>query len=228
MSLPNARNIVELRQLLAERFPGVRMSAERPESISQSCVTGIPQIDSLLHGGLPKGGITEITSAGLSSGSLLFLGSVLQEAQRRGDWLAIVDAADSFDPAGLDPEALSRLLWVRSSSVKDAIKATDLLLHDGTISVVALDLVFCAHNQLRKIPSSTWFRLQRILDYNSTALVVLAPEHLISNAQARLALEKRFNLESMDQPREVLQARIAPVVPEIAGRHIVKRIAKIA
>lgn len=228
MSSSNARNIVELRRLLAERFPGVRMSAERPEGISRHCATGISQIDSLLQGGLPKGGITEITSTGISSGSQLFLGSILQEAQKRGEWLALVDASDSFDPAGFDPETLSRLLWARCSSAKDAIKAADMLLHDGTISVVALDLLFCVPNQLRKIPSSTWFRLQRILDYNSTALVVLTPEHMISSAQARLALEKRFTLESLDQPRETLQARIAPAVPEVGGRQIIKRIVKIA
>jgi hypothetical protein len=222
MSSPTARNIVELRQLLAERFPGVRMSAERHETISRFCPTGIPRIDSLLHGGLPKGGITEITSAGISSGSLLFLGSLLQEAHKRGEWMAIVDASDSFDPAGLDAESLSRLLWVRCASAKDAIKATDMLLHDGTISVVALDLLFCAPNQLRKVPSSTWFRLQRILEYNSTALVVLSPEHMISNANERLALEKRFTLDSLDQPRETLQAQIAPALPEVGARRIVK------
>src|SRR5688572_3272405 len=143
MSSQTARNIVELRQLLAERFPGVRMSTERPETIAQHCPTGIPQIDSLLRGGLPKGAITEITSSGISSGSLLFLASLLREASQRGEWLAIVDATDSFDPTGLDPESLSRLLWVRSSNPKDAIKATDMLLHDGTISIVALDLLFC-------------------------------------------------------------------------------------
>src|SRR6188474_2614093 len=115
MSSSNTRNIVELRRLLAERFPGVRMSAERSEGISRYCATGISQIDSLLQGGLPKGGITEVTSTGISSGSLLFLGSVLQEAQRRGEWLSIVDAGDWFDPTGLDTQVLSRYLWVRCS-----------------------------------------------------------------------------------------------------------------
>jgi hypothetical protein len=222
MSSSTARNIVELRRLLAERFPGVRMSAERPEIISRHCPTGVPQIDSLLEGGLPKGRITEIVSSGISSGSLLFLGSLLQEARQRGEWLAIVDASDSFDPTGLDAESLARLLWVRCSNPRDAIKATDMLLHDGTISVVALDLLFCAPNQLRKMSSSTWFRLQRILDYNSTALVVLSPEHMISNAHTRLTLEKRFTVDSLDQPRETLTAQIRPAVPEIAARRIVK------
>jgi hypothetical protein len=222
MPSPNARNIVELRQLLAERFPGVRMSAEAPETIAQHCATGLPQVDALMGGGLRKGGITEVTSAGISSGSLLFLGSLLREAHRRGEWLALVDATDSFDPISFNPESLARLLWVRGSSAKDAIKAADLLLHDGTISVVALDLLFCLPNELRKIPSSTWFRLQRILEYNSTALVVLSPEHMISNANARLKLEKRFALDSLDQPRDTLHAQIAPALPEIGARRIVK------
>jgi hypothetical protein len=133
-----------------------------------------------------------------------------------------VDAADSFDPTGLDDEGLSRLLWVRCANAKEGIKATDMLLHDGTISVVALDLLFCAPAQLRKIPSSTWFRLQRILAYNSTALMVLAPEHMISNANARLVLEKRFALDSVDQARETLEAQIAAAVPEIGARRMVK------
>jgi hypothetical protein len=222
MSSENARNIVELRQLLAERFPGVRMSAERQESISEHCPTGIPPIDESLRGGLPRGAITEIVSSGVSSGSLLFLGSILHQARKRGEWLALVDSTDCFDPAGLDSESLSRLLWVRCSEAKQAIKATDMLLHDGTISVVALDLLFCTPPQLRKIPSSTWFRLQRILEYNSTALVVLAPEHMVSNARARLTLEKRFTLDSLDQLRETLFAQITPAPPEIATRRIVK------
>ena len=170
-------------------------------------------------------GITEIVSAGISSGNrerLLFLGSLLREAHKRGEWLAMVDAADAFDPTGLEAELLTRLLWVRCSNVKEAIKATDMLLHDGTISVVALDLLFCLPNQLRKVPSSTWFRLQRILEYNATAFVVLAPEHMINNANARLSLERRFTLDSMDQPRETLIAQIAPAVPEIGTRRIVK------
>ncbi len=222
MSSKNARNIVELRQLLAERFPGVRMSAEKPESIARHCATGIAQIDSLLQGGLPRGGITEITSSGIASGSSLFLASLLEETHRRGEWLAIVDAADSFDPTSLATESLSRLLWVRCSGSKEAIKATDMLLHDGTISVVVLDLLFCTPNQLRKIPSSTWFRLQRILEHNSTALAVLSPEHMVSNANARLLLQKRFTLDALDQPRETLLAQVAPALPEITSRRIVK------
>lgn len=222
MSSSNARNIVELRQLLAEKFPGVRHTAERPEAIASRCPTGVAQIDSLLEGGLPKGAITEITSPGTSSGTGLFLASLLEQAHARGEWIALVDGSDAFDPSGLDQSLLSKLLWVRCESAPDAMKATDMLLHDGTIPVVALDLLFCPAAQLRKVPSSTWFRLQRTLESNSTALVVLAREHMIGNATARLDLKKRFGLDALEQRRERLVAQIAPSVPEIASRRIVK------
>lgn len=222
MSSENARNIVELRQLLAAKFPAVRMSVERPEVISDSWPTGLPQIDSILSGGLPKGGITEITSTGIASGSSLVFSTLLQRAYAQGQWLALIDGSNSFDPSTLDPESLSRLLWVRCSNAREAIKAADLLLHDGTLSVVALDLLFCPAIQIRKIPSSTWFRLQRILDHSATALVVLTPEHFITNARARLQLERRFTLESIEQNRETLLAQIVATRPEIASRRLVK------
>ncbi len=222
MSSTNARNIVELRQLLAARFPGVRMSAERPETISDRWPTGVPQIDSLLEGGLPKGAITEIVSTGIASGSSLFVSNLVQRAHANGEWLALVDASDSFDPAALNSESLSHLLWVRCTNTKDAMKATDMLLHDGTLSLVVLDLLFSPPAQLRKIPSSTWFRLQRILENNSTAMVILSPDHMITNATARLTLQKRFTLDSLEHRRETLLAQIAPALPEITAQRFVK------
>ena len=222
MSSSNARNIVELRQLLAAKFPGVKMSADRPETIAKRWPTGLPQIDTLLEGGLAKGAITEIVSSGIASGSALFISALLQRAQAQGEWLALVDASDSFDPTPLDNELLSRLLWVRCSDPKEAIKAADLLLHDGTLSLVVLDFLFSPAAQIRKTPSSTWFRLQRILETNATALVVMTPEHMISNAAARLTLEKRFSLEALDHRRETLLAQVAPALPTAASPRIIK------
>ena len=222
MSSSNARNIVELRQLLAARFPGVKMSAEARETIARRWSTGVPRIDSLLEGGLPKGEITEIVSSGIASGTSLFLSSLLEHARLNGEWVALVDGNDSFDPSNLENDILSRLLWVRCTSAKDAVKATDMLLHDGTLSLVILDLLFSPAAQLRKIPSSTWFRLHRILDNNATAFVVLTPEHMISNAAARVTLEKRFSLESLEQRRETLLAQVTPAADEAKTQRIVK------
>ena len=222
MSSSNARNIVELRQLLATRFPGVKMTADPPETMANRWSTGITRIDSLLHGGLPKGALSEIISNGISSGSSLFLHALIERARDQGEWIALIDASDSFDPATLENEMLSRLLWLRCKNAKEAVKAADMLLHDGTLSLVVLDLLFTPAAQLRRIPSSTWFRIQRILEHTSTAFVVLTREHMISNAVARIVLEKRFSLESLDHRRETLLAQIAPSIAEPASQRIVK------
>jgi hypothetical protein len=220
MSSVNARNIVELRQLLAARFPGVKMSADPRETIANRWLTGVPQIDSL--GGFPKGAITEIASTGVASGTSLLLHTMIERAHANGEWIALVDGSDSFDPTALENNILSRLLWVRCADAKQAVRSADLLLHDGTLPLVVLDLLFNPPVQLRKTPSSTWFRLQRILESTSTAFVVLCPEHMISNAALRLKLEKRFSLESLDHRRETLLAQIAAAPAEHATQRIVK------
>ncbi|MGZ8900659.1 MAG: hypothetical protein ACXW3Z_11235 [Limisphaerales bacterium] len=222
MSSTNARNIVELRQLLATKFPGVKMSADPRETIANRWPTGLVQIDSLLQGGLPKGALTEIISPGIASGTALFLHTLIERARQNGEWIALIDASDSFDPTPFNNEILSRLLWVRCTQAKDAIKSADMLLHDGTLSLVVLDLLFTPSAQLRKIASSTWFRIQRILENTATAFVVLSPEHMISNAAARLTLEKRFSLGSLDLRRETLLAQITPSNAQPAAQRIVK------
>jgi hypothetical protein len=53
-------NVIQLRQMLSERFPGARMSLQSPAEKNNCWPTGIPQIDNPLQGGLPKGALTEI------------------------------------------------------------------------------------------------------------------------------------------------------------------------
>jgi len=43
------------------------------------------------------------------------------------------------------------------------VKATDLLLHDGNLPLVLLDLQFLPSRALRKIPPSTWHRFGRLV-----------------------------------------------------------------
>jgi hypothetical protein len=224
VSSAKASNIVELRQLLAERFPGVRMEAGRPPRIADRWPTALPQIDAFLDGGLAKSALTEIVSSGVSSGSSLLVTGLIEQAHRNGEWLALIDGADSFDAASLNNEVLSRVLWARCSNPKEAIKAADLLLHDGTIPVTVLDLISCASQQLKKTPSSTWFRLQRLAETASTAFVILTPMPMISNADARLRLAPRFTLDSLEVDRATLLTQITPQPLETAvlGRRIVK------
>jgi recombination protein RecA len=86
----------------------------RPAQQAELLPCGVPELDAMLGGGLPLGGITEMTGAPGSGRTTLAL-SALSGITRRGDSCAYVDASDALDPVsaaalGID---LSRLLWVR-------------------------------------------------------------------------------------------------------------------
>jgi hypothetical protein len=205
------KNIIQLRRELAEKFPGVRMTAGPRAALSARWPTGLPHWDTLLHGGLGKGNITEVVSTGRACGSALLLSTILAQAAERSEWAALIDGASSFDAAALPNESLERLLWLRCSSARDAVKAADLVLHDGTVAVAILDLACCPAKQLRPIPSSTWFRLQRLAENIETALLVLTSQAMVSNAEMRVRLEPRYSLDALDQPHELLLSQLQPV-----------------
>ena len=156
--------IIDLRNLLAERFP-------QPSYRTVRFTTGLPAIDQAIRGGLPKSAITELSSPNVSAGSALLLCALLQSAQRDGYFLALVDGRDSFDPQPLGNARLRNLLWVRCTKAFDAVKAADLLLRDGNFPLVVLDLVLNVPEELRKIPQTTWYRLQRLVVISSSAWV---------------------------------------------------------
>jgi hypothetical protein len=184
------------------------MAAGRPETLVKRWPTGVPGIDFQLGGGLAKSALTEIISSGVRCGSSLVLGAIIRQAQENGEWIALIDGADSFDPGALRNEELSRLLWVRCANSREAMKATDLLLHDGTIPIVVIDLIGCPLKQLRRIPSSTWHRLARTVEGTATVCPIFSPEAMISTAETRLELQARFSLDSLETERQTLLAQI--------------------
>jgi len=153
-----------------------------PETIS----TGIAEVDAAM-GGIPRGSITEICGPA-SSGRTSLLLAVLAEATGREEVCALVDMADTFDPAsgaaaGID---LSRLLWVRcGGNPEHALKAADLLAHGGGFGILALDLADLSPQDARRIPLPCWYRLLRAIEKTSTALVVVGQE---TNAKSCAAL----------------------------------------
>src|SRR5205823_130630 len=121
--------------------------------------TGLSNLDELLGGGLPLGGITEVTS---SRGGGLLLISLLASARKSNSFVALTDGRDSFDPSESSEQMLARLLWVRCQTTAEAVKAADLILRDGNLPLVILDLRSNPVEELRKIPATTWYRLQRV------------------------------------------------------------------
>ncbi|HEY1421967.1 MAG TPA: hypothetical protein VGF20_00825 [Candidatus Acidoferrum sp.] len=160
---------------------------QQPQPITAS--TGIAALDHLA-GGLPRGCLTEIFGEP-SSGITSLLHSALAARTANSEVCAVVDSQDSFDPGGAQSAgvALRQLLWVRCRNVDQALRSTDLLLHGGGFSLVAVDLSGTPARLVRQIPLSFWFRLRRTVENSSTILLVLSRK---SNAKTCASLVMRM------------------------------------
>lgn len=197
--MPNVANIVSLdafRKTLAERFPEALPPPERRWS------TGWPAVDSS-GGGLKHHAITELCSP-VACGSL-FLEQIFASAHRQGSLVGLVDVGRSFDPGSYDPALLRRVLAIFCETPEQSVKATDLLLRDGNLPLVLLDL----HGKsARTIPANTWHRFQRLVEKSGTALVVLTPQPTVEAARIRIALRAHWRLAALKQSRPDLLAEV--------------------
>jgi hypothetical protein len=199
--------IIDLRALLAERFPAP------PSPPPQFLPTGLPLFDQNCGGGLRKSGITELISPNLSGGSASFVAAMIRAAQRNRYFLALIDGNDSFDPQPLGNDTLRHLLWVRCRTTAEAMKSSDLLLRDGNFPLVITDLVFNPANEVRKIPQTNWYRLQRLVEATSTAYVILTRSNTVTSAQLKVILENAWTLHTFtaEDPGSFLQVRVQRV-----------------
>jgi len=131
-------------------------------------LTGIKQIDLILKG-LPRGAITEVYGPATTGKSTLLQG-FLSHSTAKGEFFALIDSQDSFDPvsakrAGAD---LKKLLWVRCHQPEESIQAVDLLLHSGGWGIVALDLSGVPIHWLAQLPLSYWYRLRCTVESTPT------------------------------------------------------------
>ena len=88
------------------------------------------------------------------------------------------------------------------------MQAADLLLRDGNFPLVILDLVLNPLAELRRIPLSNWYRLQRLVEPAPSAFLVLTPRSMISSAQWKLVLENRWTLSQLDTAAMDLWAQL--------------------
>jgi recA bacterial DNA recombination protein len=192
---------------LAERF-------QHPPAVAGGQIS-IPLFGRATDGGLRKGAITEIISTNPSAGSALLIHSLLQIAQRDRFFLALVDGRDSFDVQSVDTGTLQHLLWVRCEKATEAIKAADFLLRDGNFPLVILDLVLNPAEELRRIPATSWYRLQRLVEPAPTAFVVMSRHNMVASARAKIALENRWTLSdlSRDTPITRLHFKVRRAKP---------------
>src|SRR6266496_4614516 len=194
--------IIDLRKLLAERFPHPAVTT------ATRLFTGLPFLDQPTGGGLPRGAITELISPRTSAGSASLIQALIHGAYRDNYFVALIDGRDSFDPYGLDNFSLRHLFWVRCSKASEAIKAADLLLRDGNFPLVIVDLVLNAPEELRKIPQTNWYRLQRLVEVVPTACLVLTRYEMVSSAQLKLLLENSWDIRTFETQNALSQVRI--------------------
>jgi len=201
--MPMSGKLIDLRNLLANRFP------RAPKSVGTRLITGLAFFDQSVGGGLPKGAITELITPPRSAGSASLVHAFIHGAYRDKYFVALIDGRDSFDPCALGNSILRQLLWVRCTKALEAVKAADLLLRDGDFPLLIVDLIFNSPGELRKIPQTTWYRLQRLVESVPTACLVLTRYEMVSSAQLKLVLENSWNLETLEKHDAISQLRIA-------------------
>jgi len=208
-----SEKIIDLRNLLANRFP------LPPRPAPTRLVTGLATFDQSIGHGLPKGAITELISPRGRAGSASLVHAFIRAAYRDQYFVALIDGRDSFDPCAVANSILRQLLWVRCTKTLEGVKAADLLLRDGNFPLVIVDLILNSPEELRKIPQTTWYRLQRLVEAVPTACLVLTQYEMVSSAQLKLVLENSGNLETKQNAisqlrivvkRSHLKSEIAP------------------
>jgi hypothetical protein len=178
--------IIELRRVLAERFP--------PQTVSSFCTpTGWNWFDSALGGGLPKGAITQFLVPQISSGSSIILHEIIESRCRETQPTALVDAKDCFDL----PITYPQLLWARCTNALQAVKATDLLIRDGNLPFIILDLKPSSARELRKVPATAWYRLQRCAEESRCSLLVITSHPVIASAQISITMTHQLSLSDL-------------------------------
>ena len=197
----SASKVVDLRKLLAARFPH---PSPPPTTVLS---TGVEVFDRIGGGGLPKSAITELIAPTLSAGSASLIHGLLRSAQHNQHFIALIDGSDSFDPASSDNSALKHLLWVRCRKAFDAIKAADFLLRDGNFPLVIVDLVLSEAAELRKIPQTSWYRLQRLAEAVPTACLIMNRHSIVSSAQLKIVLENSWALLDLEKENAVSPLR---------------------
>jgi recombination protein RecA len=181
----------DLESLLRTRKLDRTLTSEHPEGVNDDlavAATGVASLDAHLGGGFPRGHLSELVGV-RSSGRTSVLLQMLAAATTRGELIALVDALDMFDPASAASAGVDfdRFLWIRGHvvtnpgmcrdmnqrAVEQAVKALSLVLHARNFGLVVLDMAEAPIEALRRLPFTTWLRLQRIIEGSQTACVLI-------------------------------------------------------
>jgi hypothetical protein len=176
-----------------------------PRDEAACAPSGVPSLDAPLGGGFPRGQLSEVVGT-RSSGRTSVMLQTVAAATGRGELVALVDALDMFDvesaaAAGVD---LDRLLWIRGHVVSNpglcrdtnqraleqAIRAFTLVLQAGNFGLVIFDAAEAPAEAIRRLPFTTWLRLQRMVEGSQTMCLLVGGEPM-ARSSAGLTLRLR-------------------------------------
>ena len=162
-----------------------------PRDESALAPSGVTALDARLGGGFPRGQLSEVAGP-RSSGRTSLVLQMMAAATARGELIAIVDALDMLDveSAASAGVTLAQLLWIRGHVVtnpgfcrdlnqralEQAIRALTLVLQAGNFGLVVFDVAEAPADAVRRLPFTTWMRLQRIIEGSQTACVLVGGE----------------------------------------------------
>jgi hypothetical protein len=191
-----------LDRTLTSALPAVPSSSGSQDELAVAA-TDLSPLDARLGGGFPRGQLSELVGP-RSSGRTSLLLRTLAAATARGELVALVDALDRLDVASADAAGidLERLLWIRGHVVSNpglcrdsnqraleqAMKALTLVLQAGNFGVVALDVADAPPDAIRRLPFTTWFRLQRMVEGSQMTCVLVGAER-VARSSAGLTIE---------------------------------------
>jgi hypothetical protein len=196
--------ITRLESLLQTRsFDRTLIKPWMIEARARRLPSGVAPVDAALGGGWRCGEISEVIGP-LSSGRTGVLLATLASVTSQGGLGAVVDTVDRLDPgsaaaAGCD---LARVLWVRGPAmtvesarpalidraVRQAIRASDLIIRAGGFAVVVLDVADIPPRCLKSLPFTTWLRLSHANEGRETVGLVVGQTPVARSARGATVL----------------------------------------
>ena len=173
---------------------------------------GVSLLDELDEGrGLPPGACVEVVGRRAGSGGGALIAALIQASAvaENSRPLALIDGADSFDSTlmsdapGAAAALCQRLLWIRCRHrIDHAFKVADLLLRDGNLPLLLLDLQLCRSREIRRgIPGgpNAWYRLRSLAETTGTVFLSFTSEPLMPAAPWRIELDQTWPIEAIDR-----------------------------
>jgi hypothetical protein len=202
-----------LEALLRERkLDRTLTTAIAPGAPDQVAPFGLAPLDRIL-GGVPRGQVSELIgpiSSGRTSVAWTWLGAATMRGESVAliDTFDRFDPATG-EACGLD---LSRQLWIRGQAITKttaavdpawlpgaravegpgtllertidrSLKALNLVLQSGVCTAVVLDFADVPLAGIRRVPLTTWLRLQRVVEGTDTACLLVGPVPLARSAR---------------------------------------------